>query len=249
MALSIDINCDMGEGMGNDAALMPYISSANISCGYHAGDAAGIRYCMQLAKQYSVAVGAHPSFKDKENFGRIQHSLSETAVYHIVMEQLQYFAAIAAEENVTLHHVKPHGALYNWSAVNTPVATAIAQVVKDFDDRLILYGLSGSQSLQAAKALGLSTASEVFADRTYQPDGRLTPRSQPDALLPDTASMLEQVLRIVREQHVSSTNGERVAIQADTICIHSDGPHAVAIAASIYQHLQINQIDIQAVRH
>ncbi len=185
----IDINCDMGEGMGNEKELMPFISSANIACGYHAGDAATIKEVVNLCLQYNVNIGAHPSFFDRENFGRATMQLSPQEIYTIVTDQLTIINTIAMECGAILHHVKPHGALYNMAAKDIVTANAIAKAVKDFDKRLIYYGLSGSVMIAAAEKIGLQTANEVFADRTYQADGTLTPRTQPNALINDKAAM------------------------------------------------------------
>ena len=156
---SIDLNCDMGEGIGNDAAIMPFISSANISCGYHAGDEKTIRETMELAARFKVSVGAHPSYADKKNFGREEMDLSTAEIHELITKQLILFNAIAIPAGISVKHVKPHGALYNKSAKDAKTANAIAMAVKDFDPKLILFGLSGSHSIKEAKAIGLKTAS------------------------------------------------------------------------------------------
>ncbi|HMS11151.1 MAG TPA: 5-oxoprolinase subunit PxpA, partial [Pyrinomonadaceae bacterium] len=176
MRRSIDINCDMGEGCGNDAALMPYISSANISCGYHAGDAATMRETIELAARHGVAVGAHPSYRDRENFGRTDVELSAAELRTLILEQLEIFAGACREIGVTISHVKPHGALYNRSARDAAVAQAIAEAVLEFDAGLTLYGLAQSHSTEVARSLGLKAADEAFADRAYEPDGSLVSR-------------------------------------------------------------------------
>src|SRR5688572_1852845 len=177
----IDINCDMGEGIGNDEAIMPYINSVNIACGYHAGDAETMWRTAELAVKYNVAIGAHPSFPDRENFGRTEMDLPLQEIYELVIRQLVLLNDVAASFDVKLNHVKPHGALYNMSARDPMLAETIAQAVRDFDDQLILLGLSNSHSITAAKKIGLKTMNEVFADRTYRDDGSLTPRSFPYA--------------------------------------------------------------------
>jgi UPF0271 protein len=241
----IDLNCDMGEGYGNDAAIMPYISSTNIACGFHAGDEATMQTTIRLALQYQVAIGAHPGFADKEHFGRRERLLPEEELYTLVTEQLFLLQQIARKEGARLNHVKPHGALYNLSAKDEAVAHTIARAVKDVDPSLLVFGLSNSLSLKAAAELGLQTVAEVFADRTYQPDGSLTPRSQPNALVENTGKAIEQVLDMVTKQQVTSTDGTVVPLRAETICIHGDGAHAVVFARQIHEVLSSHQIRIQ----
>lgn len=231
----MDINCDMGEGIGNEAALMPYIDSANIACGFHAGDAATMREVILLCLQYNVNIGAHPSFPDRENFGRTSMLLTKPEVYDLIMAQLSGINDIARECGGKLHHVKPHGALYNMAAKNAVLAKTIATAVRDFDASLVYYGLSGSVMIEEAKKAGLQTAQEVFADRTYQADGSLTPRSQGNALLTDSPAVIKQVSKIIEEKKVNTINGGEIFLQADTICIHGDGEHAVELAKAIYK--------------
>lgn len=231
----MDINCDMGEGIGNEAALMPYIDSANIACGFHAGDAATMREVILLCLQYNVNIGAHPSFPDRENFGRTSMLLTKPEVYDLIMAQLSGINDIARECGGKLHHVKPHGALYNMAAKNAVLAKTIATAVRDFDASLVYYGLSGSVMIEEAKKAGLQTAQEVFADRTYQADGSLTPRSQGNALLTDSPAVIKQVSKIIEEKKVNTINGGEIFLQADTICIHGDGEHAVEFAKAIYK--------------
>jgi UPF0271 protein len=227
----------MGEGMPNDALLMPFITSANIACGAHAGDMATMRATVQLALQHGVAIGAHPGFADKENFGRKEMQLPSGKIYTLVQEQIFLLKKIAEAEGAALHHVKPHGALYNMAAKDAVLAGVIARAIKDADASLIVYGLSGSCMISAAAQLGLRTCSEVFADRSYQPDGSLTPRSQRGALIESEDAALQQVMQMVQEQRVTTSNGTAISIKAETICIHGDGPHAVAFAQKIYHHL------------
>lgn len=236
--LTCDFNCDIGEGIGNDEAIMPFITSANISCGFHAGNGDTIRHTMALAIKHNVFVGAHPSFRDRENFGRKEMHLGHDKLYAIVLEQLIKMDLIAKEKGTKLHHLKPHGALYNMAAKDAEIAGTIAQAIQDFNEDLILYGLSNSYLIDEAKALGLKTASEVFADRTYQDDGSLTPRSRPDALIENEEQCIKQVLQMVREGTVTSTNGKIIPIVVDTICIHSDGKHAVSFARKIHDALK-----------
>jgi len=232
-----DINCDMGEGVGNEKELMPFISSANIACGYHAGDAATMRRVINLCLQYQVHIGAHPSFLDKTNFGRTAMQLPASSIYSLIIAQLQIINNIALECGAVLHHVKPHGALYNMAARDSELANVIALTVKEFDESLVYYGLSGSVMITEADKVGLKTASEVFADRTYQSDGTLTPRSEPNALLTDMDEVEKQVFKFVKENKVRTLTGQDIAITADTICIHGDGPHAVDFAKAAYKQL------------
>jgi UPF0271 protein len=235
---AIDLNCDMGEGMPNDEAIMPFIDSANIACGFHAGNGEIIRYTIELCLKYNVHIGAHPSFRDRQNFGRKEMKLPLEKLYAIILEQLIRIDLIAKENGLSLHHVKPHGALYNMASKDAQMSRAIAQAVKDFDDQLIFYGLSNSYLISEARALGLKTSSEVFADRTYQDDGSLTPRSQHNALIGNVEDCVQQVLQMVKDRTVTTTSGRRIPIQADTICIHGDGQNAVAFAKKIHQALQ-----------
>ncbi|MER3463073.1 MAG: LamB/YcsF family protein [Chitinophagaceae bacterium] len=237
MKLRIDLNCDMGEGMPNDALIMPFITSANIACGFHVGSGAIIRHTMALAKQHGVLVGAHPSFHDRENFGRKEKQLPPDKLYAIVLEQIIKVDLVAKELGVPLHHVKPHGALYNMAAKDKAMAATIAQSIKDYNEALVLYGLSGSYLISEAKAIGLKTMSEVFADRTYQDDGSLTPRSQPNALIEDEDKAIAQAMQMMAGT-VTSVNGTTIPITAQTICLHGDGKHAVAFVQRIHTALQ-----------
>lgn len=241
----IDINCDMGEGMDNDAALMPYISSANIACGYHAGNEETMQQTVALASRYGVAIGAHVSFLDKENFGRKEMELPPDVVYELVLQQLIILQKIVKTQAVSIKHVKPHGALYNMSARDKQLADIIARVVHDFDPSLILVGLSDSHSINEAKTLGLQTASEVFADRRYEENGSLRSRSLPGALLEDADEMAEQVLKMVSNKTVIAITGKEIPVTAETICIHGDGKHAVEFAQTIYQNLKNHSIEIK----
>ncbi|BFG71120.1 5-oxoprolinase subunit PxpA [Sediminibacterium sp. KACHI17] len=242
----IDINCDLGEGMPNDAALMPYISSANIACGFHAGDEDTMRRTIALAVEHGVSIGAHPGFPDKKNFGRTEMMFPEEDIVSIVSEQVYIMLDLVFALGGKLQHVKPHGALYNMAARDLSLASAIANAIKDIDEHLILFGLSGSKSIEAAQLIGLRTANEVFADRTYTNEGTLTPRQQSGALITDPAAMEQQVLQMIREQKVTSLQGKTIPLQADTICIHGDGEHAIVFAQQVHQLLQNNHITIQS---
>ncbi len=249
--LSIDLNCDMGESfgawtMGNDAALMDYVSSVNIACGFHAGDATVIRQTIETAIEKGVAIGAHPSFPDLQGSGRREIKMSASEVFDIVLYQIAAVKGICEASGGKLHHVKPHGALYNQAAKDANLAEAIARAVKAIDKNLIFYGLSNSFLISAAEKLGLKTASEVFADRTYQPDGSLTPRSQSDALIKNYEQAVSQVLQMISEKKVTAVSGETVAIQAETVCIHGDGEHALEFAKTINAALKTKGIRIES---
>lgn len=247
---TVDLNCDMGEGMDTDADIFPFISSVNIACGSHAGDADTMRRTVEWALRHHAAIGAHPSYPDKENFGRVDmlgQGLTAEEIPVIVVNQLITLQAICDEFGALLHHVKPHGALYNRAARDASVAALICRAIREFDPALQLYGLSGSVMQQEAAKQGLVFVSEVFADRSYQPDGSLTPRNLPGALIPDTRASVDQVLQMVGSGKVMAENAE-IPILADTICLHGDGDHAVEFAAAIYEALTLQGIAIEAPR-
>jgi UPF0271 protein len=243
---AIDLNCDMGEGCGNDAELMKFISSANVACGFHAGNRATMTETVELAIAHDVAIGAHPGYRDPANFGRTAMSLPTKEVFAIVVEQIEELREICADRGAALRHVKPHGALYNQAAKDSELAAAIAEAVASVDRELILYGLSGSELISEAESIGLKTASEVFADRTYQPDGSLTPRTQPDALITERERAVEQALQMIRSGTVTAVTGETVSIRADTLCIHGDGEHAVEFAKAISAALAITGVSVMS---
>jgi 5-oxoprolinase (ATP-hydrolysing) subunit A len=234
----------MGEGIGKDEAIIPFVTSVNISCGFHAGNGDTIRQTIALALKHHIHIGAHPSFRDRENFGRKEIHLDHDKLYAIVLEQLIKMDLIVKEKGTTLRHIKPHGALYNMAAREPKIAATIAQVVQDFNDELVVYGLSNSFLISEAKAFGLTTASEVFADRTYQDDGSLTPRSQPNALIEDDKQCIQQVMQMVTEGTVTTTTGKIIPIVVDTICIHGDGKNAVSFAKKIHDVLKQNTPEI-----
>ncbi len=246
--ISCDLNCDMGEGIGNDEAIMPFITSANIACGNHAGDETTMRTTVMMAKNAGVAIGAHPSFLDRENFGRTEiKDIRPQQVYELVTAQLNILHKIVTDCNAHLHHVKPHGALYNMAVRDAALSLAIAHAVYDFDKSLVLFGLSGSYSISEAKAMGIKTASEVFADRTYQDDGSLTPRTKPNALIEDEEQSLKQVIQMIKKGTVTSASGKEVPIVAETICLHGDGKNAASFASAINKKLKAENIDIKAM--
>ncbi|MGN6580123.1 MAG: LamB/YcsF family protein [Bordetella sp.] len=249
---TLDLNCDMGESygawkMGDDEAVLGYVSSANIACGFHGGDPSTIRKTVAAAIKQGVALGAHPGFQDLAGFGRRTMLISPQEAYDITVYQVGAVAGVARSQGGALHHVKAHGAFYNMAAKDARLARAIAQAVHDIDSSLILYGLAGSAMIQEAQALGLRVANEVFGDRSYQPDGSLTPRAQPDAMITDVNKSVEQILRMVQEQVVIATDGTRVPVRADTLCIHGDQPNAVAFAQGIRKALQDAGITVRTV--
>ncbi|OKL40382.1 LamB/YcsF family protein [Pontibacter flavimaris] len=250
--LSVDLNCDMGEGfgawhMGNDVELLHHVTSVNIACGFHAGDPSTMKKTVRLALEKGVAIGAHPGLPDLAGFGRREMAVSAEEVYDMVVYQVGALMGFARAEGARLHHVKPHGALYNMAATNAALAEAIATAVSRIDAELILYGLAGSELLKAGEKYSLRTASEVFADRTYQPDGTLTPRRQLNALITNQEEAVQQVLRMVKEGKVQPQQGTELSIKADTICLHGDGQHALSFAKLIRERLTAEGIHFAAI--
>lgn len=243
---TIDLNCDLGEGCGSDAELMRCISSANIACGFHAGNGDTMRRTVELALQHDVAIGAHPGYADPENFGRTPMNLAPAEVRQLVVDQLDALQRVCESAGATIRHVKPHGALYNQAAKDRELASAVVQAVAEWDRDLIVYGLSGSEMIVEAEKVGLRTASEVFADRTYQSDGSLTLRTAPNALIAETETSVNQVLDMIRYGRVRSTDAIMVAIKAETICLHGDGDHAVEFASLIRTRLESEGCNIAA---
>jgi 5-oxoprolinase (ATP-hydrolysing) subunit A len=251
--MQIDLNCDCGESlgpwpMGDDAAIMPHVSSANIACGAHAGDPDTMRRAVRLARELGVSVGAHPGFPDLLGFGRRVLPMQTHEVANSVLAQIGALAALARAEGLRLSHVKPHGALYNHAAVTPPLAQAIAEAVAAFDPQLILVALAGSALEQAGRAAGLNVAREAFADRAYQPDGTLRPRNLDGALILDLAQNLAQTLSIVREGLVRAYDGTPVALRVETICLHGDAPAAAARAAFLRRELETAGVRVVALR-
>ena len=243
--LCIDINCDMGEGMLNDASLMSLISSANIACGYHAGNEDTIKRTIELALEHNVAIGAHPSYLDRANFGRLSQSISLVELAELISDQLNIFEKIANQMGCKIHHVKLHGALYNDCAKDALSSKIVAQTIQAIDPSIMLYGLSGSHSIKEAKAIGLRSVEEVFADRTYQANGQLTPRYLDHALITDPNESAQQVLSMVLDQEIKTHDGTMIAVNAETICIHGDHPDAVEIAKHLFNTLQQYKIEIK----
>jgi UPF0271 protein len=244
----------MGEGMDSDAAIFPFISSANIACGGHAGDEDTMRRTVELALQHGVAIGGHPSYPDKAGFGRIDllgTAVSLAALPDIISRQLFRIQGVCREFGVRLRHVKPHGALYNRAAKDEAVSRAICRAMVDIDPSLLLYGLSGSEMKRQAETAGLVFVSEVFADRTYRPDGSLTPRTEPHALIADPQRVVQQVLKMVKEGRVEVYAEDGAAIgmatlASETICLHGDGEHAAEFAQRIYDVLSVAGITVRA---
>jgi len=241
----VDLNCDLGEGSGHDAQLMPLVTSANIACGAHAGDESTMRTALALARTHGVAAGAHPGFADREHFGRREIPVWPEEVYQLVLTQTRALQLLARELGVALTHVKPHGALYNLAARNTLLAEAVARAVYEVDPRLLLFGLAGSHLLSAGRACGLEVVSEVFADRSYEADGTLTPRGQPGAVIESEDKAAAQVLRLVREGRVRTAAGGEVAVEAGTVCLHGDGPRAVSFARRLRAELSAAGIEVR----
>ncbi|MFB4212813.1 LamB/YcsF family protein [Shouchella sp. JSM 1781072] len=253
MNKTVDLNSDMGESfgaytMGNDSELMTYISSANVACGFHAGDPKTMRATVQRALASNVAIGAHPGLQDLMGFGRRPMEITPDEGYDLVLYQIGALLGMTQAEGGKLHHVKPHGALYNMAAKNKELALAVAKAVYKLDASLVLYGLAGSALIDAGREVGLQTASEVFADRTYQLDGSLTSRRSPDAMIVDANQASKQVLRMVQEGKVMTQQGKEIDIEADTICIHGDGAHALAFAKEIHAKIQESGITIKRIK-
>ncbi|KOS71486.1 LamB/YcsF family protein [Lysinibacillus contaminans] len=249
----VDLNCDLGESfgryqLGEQEEILKYVTSANIACGFHAGDPTVMRETVKLAIANGVKIGAHPGLPDLNGFGRREMNITPQEAYDMVVYQVGALQGFLTIHNETMQHVKPHGALYNMAAKSPAIAEAIAQAVYDISPSLVLFGLSGSELTKAGEKLGLQTAHEVFADRTYQQDGSLTSRKQPDALITDNGQAIEQVVRMVKEGKVLSQQQIEVSLQADTVCIHGDGEHAVEFAKNIHTKLTEQHISVRAIK-
>jgi 5-oxoprolinase (ATP-hydrolysing) subunit A len=238
IVLSVDLNCDLGESfgvfrVGNDEKIMKYVSSVNIACGFHAGDPTIMNQTVEIACKNDVKIGAHPGYPDLTGFGRRNMNLTPDEVYANVLYQIGALNAFVIAHGTSLNHVKPHGALYNMCAVNPHLAMAVAKAVYDFNPSLTLYGLANSELIKAGKKYRLKTAQEVFADRTYQADGTLTPRTESNALITDEQQSIKQTIQMVIENQITCVTGETIPIVADTICLHGDGEHALSFARKI----------------
>lgn len=249
--MRVDLNADVGEGrigaLGQDPALMPSITSANVACGFHAGDPGVMRATVALAREHGVAVGAHPGFPDLEGFGRRELQVSPRDVEDFVVYQVGALAAIAAAQGIRLQHVKPHGALFNMAVRDRALADAVARAAAVLDRELILFGLPGSELVTAGERAGLRTAREGFADRAYQPDGTLVPRAEPGAVIHDPEVVVRRALRMVREGTVEAVDGSRVPLVIDTLCVHGDTPGAAELAARIRRALVDAGVEVKAV--
>lgn len=237
--------------INNDIALLPFISSANIACGAHAGDEDNMRRLVEQALKYGVAIGAHASYADRENFGRIDlmdKTVRAQDLPGLLLTQIYRLQKVCDEFGTKLHHIKLHGALYNRAAWDESVSDVICKTILQTGNAIVLYGLSGSKMKTTAESAGLPFANEVFADRTYQNDGSLTPRTMPGAMITDEEHSLQQVLQMVMHGTVSTTSGSMIPVQADSICVHSDGANALAFAKNIHRTLQEKNIEIKSAR-
>ncbi|MCJ7819721.1 MAG: LamB/YcsF family protein [Bacteroidales bacterium] len=246
----IDINCDLGEivsegNEGSDEKIMPFISSANIACGLHAGDPLTIMKTIRTAMIYGAGIGAHPGYPDREGFGRRPFMVSHEELRALILYQAGALKGMAEAAGARMQHVKPHGALYNAAAKDYDMALVIAQAVKDLDSTLTLVGLSGSQLIRAAREKGLASASEVFADRAYNDDGTLVPRDMPGAVLNDTEAVIERTIRMINEKVVETVNGKIIPIEADTVCIHGDNEMAAVFVSSLAEALRKRGIELK----
>jgi len=249
----VDINCDAGESyaawtLGEEHAVLPHVSSVNISCGVHAGDPGVMRKTVELALAYELSIGAHPGLPDRESFGRRERTITPDEVYDLVVYQIGALQAIVQVQGARLRHVKPHGALYNMAAVRPALADAVARAVRDVDASLAVYGLSGSASIDAARAAGLTALSEVFPDRAYASDGTHRPRSEEAALIEDPGIAAARAVRMVREGVVIAVDGTPIPVTAETLCVHGDGNNAGAVAAAIRAALATEKVEVAAPR-
>ena len=248
---TIDLNCDMGESfgpwkMGADAQVMPFITSANIACGFHAGDPATIRKTVRLAVDHGVAVGAHPSLPDLQGFGRRVMRIAPEEMYDLVLYQSGAVLAFARAAGTRLHHVKCHGALYNMAANDDALSEACARAVRDLGDDVLLYALAGSRMMACAEPLGVRAVGEGFADRGYEDDGTLAARGRAGAMIDDEASAVRQALAMVERGEVTSLSGKRIAVKPGTLCLHGDQPGAVDFARALRNAFQSHSIEVKA---
>ena len=251
--MRIDLNADVGESfgaytIGQDPILLQHITSANVACGFHAGDPGVMRITVALAKQHGVAIGAHPGFADLVGFGRRELHATPREIEDLVVYQIGALTAVAAAQGERLQHVKPHGALFNMAARDRALADAIARAVAAVDRSLVLFGLAGSELVRAGDRAGLRTASEAFADRAYARDGTLVPRSTPGAVIENAALVVDRVVRMASEQRVTAIDGSIVNMQVDTVCVHGDTPGAADLAARIRGALTRAGVVVSAIR-
>lgn len=251
--MKIDLNCDLGESfgaykLGLDDQVLPYISSANVACGFHASDPVVMDKTVALAKDAGVAVGAHPGYPDLQGFGRRNMTIPPREVKAMVMYQIGALQAFCTARGLKLQHVKPHGALYNMAGKDEALAMAVCEAIQAVDDSLILLGLSGSKMLEAADKIGLRSAREVFADRAYEEDGSLVARTKPGAMITDEDEAVARVIRMIREGRVTAVTGKDIPIRADSVCVHGDSPKALAFVQKIRAALTAEQIQIVPLR-
>ncbi|MDQ0482217.1 LamB/YcsF family protein [Guptibacillus hwajinpoensis] len=252
MTFHIDLNSDLGESfgtyvMGQDEHVLELVSSANVACGFHAGDPHIMNKTVKWAKEHHVGIGAHPGFPDLVGFGRRNLNVTPEEAYTLVLYQIGALHGFCSAHDVRLQHVKPHGALYNMASKDPELANAIAQAVKDFDPELILFGLANSELIRAAQDAALPYASEVFADRTYQPDGTLTPRVEKNAMIRDEQTAIDQVITMVKESKVTAVDGSIIDIEADTVCVHGDEPSALAFIKALRKRFDEENIVIERI--
>jgi 5-oxoprolinase (ATP-hydrolysing) subunit A len=250
---TVDLNCDLGESFGRykiaeQKEILKYVTSANIACGFHAGDPSVMRETVKLAIENQVRIGAHPGLPDLNGFGRREMKISPKEAYDMVVYQIGALQGFLSTFNEKMQHVKPHGALYNMAAKDSKLAEAIAHAVYNVSPSLILFGLAGSELTKAGEKRGLPTAHEVFSDRTYQSNGTLTSRTQPDALIKNKEQSVAQVIKMVTEGKVTSQQKTQVSLKADTVCIHGDGEHALAFAKYIKETLERNNITVSSIK-
>lgn len=250
--MKIDINCDMGESygiykFGNDDAIFPYISSANVACGFHAGDPMTILHTIRQAKKQGIATGAHPGLSDRIGFGRREIKIDPSQLYADLVYQMSALKGMAESEGVKIHHFKPHGALYNMAVVDYGVAEAIIKAIFAIDRSLILYTLPHGALLNMARSRGIQVAREFFVDRTYLADGRLTPRNHPDAIVKDASLAAMRALKMIRMRKVETLGGTEIEVDAETICIHGDEPNAVEFAQKVHQLLLREGVKVSSI--
>lgn len=251
--MRVDLNADIGESFGiytsgNDELLLRSITSASVACGFHAGDPSVMRATVRLAARAGVAIGAHPGFADLVGFGRREIDISPQEIADLVLYQIGALSGMARAEGITLHHVKPHGALYHMSARRTDVAEAVARAVASFDESLVLIGLPGSELLSAGARLGLRVAPEGFADRSYEPGGSLTPRHLADAVLAEPARAADRAVRMIRDGAVVARDGSVIPLKVETICVHGDTPAAAELAATVRSALEQAGVSVASLR-
>ena len=241
--MRLDLSADVGEG-ADDLPLFPYLTSVSVGCGVHAGDAATMEACVAEAAGLRVSVGAHPSYPDRENFGRAAMNMAPGALTETLHAQIEALAGICRRHDVALTHVKPHGALYNQAATDAELAAVVSAAIRAFDPALVLVGLAGSAMLAAAREAGLETAAEAFADRRYNPDGTLASRANPGSLIDDPGTAAAQALAIARREPIVATDGSRFTIEAQTICVHSDTRGALQIARAVRAALEDAGVEV-----